>query len=102
MSYISYIDDENTRRIDADNERARQERVALVEAMGNLMQTAEGRYVVRWILHTSGAFVAAYCSTLSMAQYREGRRSVGMEILKLCQESGTAEQLIQQHEDNNA
>lgn len=96
--YISYLDDESLQEMEAQKERADIERKALVDAMGALMQTPEGRHVVRWIVQTSGAFVAAYCSTLSMAQYREGRRSMGMDVLKLCQDSGTADKLLQQSE----
>lgn len=93
--YISYIDDESLQEMEAQKERADMERRALVEAMGAIMQTPSGQHIVRWIVQTSGAFVAAYCSTLSMAQYREGRRSLGMDVLKLCQDSGTADKLLQ-------
>ena len=98
MDYISYLDEGAQRQNDAEKERLLLERQALVDAMFNVMQTAEGRLLVRHIIQNSGAFVAQYCQTLSMAQYREGRRSLGMDVLKLCQDSGTADKLLQQSE----
>lgn len=98
--YISYLEDaENVKReqeMEDAKARARSHRQTLCDAVRDLMGKPDGRLLMRWIQTISGTFEAGYCNDPALAQYREGRRAVGMDIFKLCQEAGVAEELLKQ------
>lgn len=80
---------------EAAQEQALAHRQMLVDAMFNLMQSRNGRELVRWMLGENGAFEAQFDDNPSRAQYREGRRHAALLLLALAQEAGVADKLLQ-------
>lgn len=74
--------------------------VNLAECMRKVMDSYEGRTVMRWILDRADAFGAQYCQDAGEASFREGRKWVAMEILKMCQRAGVAARLLDSEENN--
>lgn len=74
--------------------------VNLTESMARVMATSEGRDIMRWVLELSDIFGAQFCQDHSLACFREGRKWVGMEILKRCQAAGVAARLLDSEENN--
>lgn len=75
-------------------EQARQERQQLCAALRELVRHEEGLFFLRWLCQMSGIFQAVYPQSHAEAAFREGRRSVGLEVLRLAQEDGIAANIL--------
>lgn len=63
--------------------RAAQEEADLIEAFRLLMEKAEGKRVVFWLLGRAGLYANAFDAGSEAAErYRLGRQSLGLEILQ--------------------
>jgi hypothetical protein len=63
--------------------RAAQEEADLLDAFRLMMETAEGKRVVFWLLGRAGLYANAFDAGSEAAErYRLGRQSLGLEILQ--------------------
>lgn len=56
----------------------------LEDAVRALSASPDGRYFLRWLIHGSGLFRAAFPPGHAEAAFLEGRRSMGLSVLQLC------------------
>jgi len=64
-------------------ERAAQEEADLLDAFRLMMETAEGKRVVFWLLGRAGLYANAFDAGSEAAErHRLGRQSIGLEILQ--------------------
>ena len=62
--------------------------VGVVEALG---KSKDGTFFLKWVCEElAGCFSPAVALAAEGLLYREGRRSVGMQIFSLCREAGIA------------
>lgn len=62
-------------------ERAAREEAEIREAFRLMLDTAEGKSVVFWLLGRTGLYANAFETNEAMERYRLGRQSIGLEIL---------------------
>ncbi len=98
---------------DARNDQARQRadlcNRRLRAAVDMLMESADGRLLLRWLLQLSQCFCALEPAAFDGASaahhlfFAEGRRFVGMQLLRLAQDAdpGHVPRLIQTKEDDD-
>lgn len=53
-------------------------------AVRNLAGTAQGRYFLRWLMDAGGVWTPARTTEMASIMFYEGRRSVALEVLRLC------------------
>ncbi len=63
-------------------ERAAREEAEIREAFRLLLDTAEGKRVVFWLLGRTGLYASAFETNEAVERYRLGRQSIGLEILQ--------------------
>lgn len=82
---------ETTRERDARREREALERARLVGVVEALGKSRDGVYLLRWLCEdVCGCFAPAGALAPEGLLYREGRRSVGMQVFSLVREAGVA------------
>lgn len=67
-----------------------------VKTVGRLLRNDPGaRELLRWLVQQSGICQSGYVDNPSLAAYREGKRSIGAEIMALAQEAGVIGSLLE-------
>lgn len=82
---------ETSREEEARKAREALERARLLGVVEALGKSRDGVHFLRWVLEDlCGAFAPAVALAPEGLLYREGRRSVGMQIFGLCRDAGIA------------
>ena len=80
---------ETTREQEKRKEREALERAKLVGVMEALGKSKDGKFFLRWLLEdVCGCFAPASALAPEGLLYREGRRSVGMQVFSLVRDAG--------------
>ena len=80
---------ETSREEERRKEREALERAKLVGVMEALGKSKDGTFFLRWLLDdVCGCFAPAGALAPEGLLYREGRRSVGMQVFSLVREAG--------------
>jgi hypothetical protein len=80
---------ETSREEERRKEREALERAKLVGVMEALGKSKDGTFFLRWLCEdVCGCFAPAHALAAEGLLYREGRRSVGMQIFSLVREAG--------------
>lgn len=91
---------ETSREKEQREAREKLERARLVGVVEALGRSKDGTNFLRWICEdVCGCFAPAGALACEGLLYREGRRSVGMQLFALCREAGVAGQVCAM-EDN--
>ena len=80
---------ETSREAERRKEREALERARLVGVVEALGKSKDGCFLLRWLLEdVCGCFAPASALAAEGLLYREGRRSVGMQVFSLVREAG--------------
>ena len=91
---------ETSREKEAREAREKLERARLVGVVEALGRSKDGVSFLRWLCEdVCGSFGPAVALAPEGLLYREGRRSVGMQIFALCREAGIAGAVCAVEED---
>jgi hypothetical protein len=67
----------------------------LTDAVAHIAGLRDGRLLLRWLVEQCGTTRSTYPTDLAQAAWDAGRRSVGMEIIRLALGGRCAETLLQ-------
>lgn len=91
---------ETSREKEAREAREKLERARLVGVVEALGRSKDGTNFLRWLCEdVCGCFAPAAALACEALLYREGRRSVGMQLFTLCREAGVAGHVCAVEED---
>ena len=71
------MDDDDIDELPLDKVR----REELAKAFREVLITAEGKRVLYWLLEQCGIYHGGFTGDNALAQYRDGRRAIGLELL---------------------
>lgn len=89
---------ESNREKEVREEREREERERLRGVVRKMCETHDGQYFLRWLAHGAGVFDEVYPADHAAAAWREGQRSVGLQIVRLCAAVGRSAVLFEEDE----
>lgn len=93
---------ETSREEDRRKEREALERAKLVGVMEALGKSRDGVYFLRWLLEdVCGCFAPAGALAPEGLLYREGRRSVGMQVFSLVRDAGVVAEVCAPIKEEN-
>ena len=87
--------DEAARRAAHKEESEARER-RFCNALAALAATDDGLRFIRWLIGQSDMLISAYPSDHAQAAYREGKRSVGAQLLALAARAGVLPEILKE------
>lgn len=92
-----YSDSENKAQL--QREAAQDAERRFCNAIVSLASTSDGLLFLRWLIGQSQILMAAYPADHAQAAYREGRRSMGAQLIALARKAGVLPEILK--EDTN-
>ena len=85
-----------TERMQAEKAKdAKDERTRLAGVVEGLARTDSGLLFLAWIMQAAGTLAADWPQDAAAMAYREGARTVGLQLLSLCREAGCVDAVLQ-------
>lgn len=93
--------DPNDRQAREDERRrtAREFDRQACEALAAIASTRDGMVFLRWCIGQSGLLVSAYPLDHAQAAYREGKRSLGAQLIAMAAQAGKLPEILKEQDN---